>query len=164
VVRKQQQDGLYIGMGWTDRPPHYDQSQTVQYWWGEGQLHRGGHVAYTWGQRGSGDYTRYTAGYQWEFAEDFYGNAYYERRISDFWDPAEQDEDVDRLTFKLNYDFDPERGLGFCMRTGTDGTNAFATYRQAVRAGTDWFIILGDPNTDDTQARLAFQTKWVWTR
>lgn len=162
LVRKQQKDGLSLWMGWTDRPPNYDHTIRLQYWWGEGELHKGGHLSCAWGDRASGDYVRYTAGYQWEFVEDFYGNLYYERRKSDYWDLATEDEDIDRLTLKLNYDLDEEHGLGFCMRTGTAGTNAFLTYRQAVREGEDMFIILGDPNADHTQARIAFQTKWIW--
>jgi hypothetical protein len=110
----------------------------------------------------SADYTRYEVGCSWEFRDNFFGDLSYERRISDYWDPAMPDEDIDRLTLRLNRDFDEERGLGLCVRTGTLGTNGFLTYREAVREGLDWFVIFGDPNTNDTQSRMAVKTKWIW--
>jgi len=163
LARTDQDDGFNFYIGWTEIPPHYDHTIRLGYSWGQDQLHKGGYVSYALGDRASADYTRYSAGWAWEFKEDFYGDLNYEWRISDFWDPATADEDVDRLTLRLNYDFDAEHGCGFCMRSGTDGTNIFITYREAVREGEDWFIIIGDPNTDKTQPRIAFKTKWVRT-
>lgn len=37
-----------------------------------------------------------------------------------------------------------------------------ATHRQAVNDGTDWFAVLGDPNSDETEPRIGVKTKWVW--
>ena len=161
ISRMEQRDGLDIGMSWTKRPPHNDNTMDFTYYWGDGQLHRGGHVSYAWGDVASADYERYSAGWQCELREDVYGDIHYERRKSDYWDPEAEDEDVDRLTVRMNYDLDDERGFGLAVRTGTLGTNVFATYRQALRDGVDWFVILGDPNTEDTQARIALKTKLV---
>jgi hypothetical protein len=69
---------------------------------------------------------------------------------------------LSRYTLRLNYDFDAERGLGFAVRTGTLGTNAFATYRHSARKGRDLFLVLGDPNAESTVPRLGVMTKWVW--
>jgi hypothetical protein len=161
LSRANHDDRLSFWRGWTDYPPHFDYTTRLTYSWGRDQLHRGGHVSYAWGHRGSADYTRYAASCSWAFKEDFYGNMQFERRISDYWDPQTDDEDLHRLTMRLNYDIDPERGYGMAVRTGSNGTNAFITYRQAVRQGEDLFIILGDPNTDHTQPRIGVKTKWV---
>ena len=162
LTRKEQEDRFNLGMNWTDRPPHYDHTISIGYGWGLDQLHKGGGIWYTFGDIASADYYSYSLVWSWEFKEDFYGNLGYERRKSDYWDRETEDEDLDRLTLRLNYDLDDERGFGLCVRTGTAGTNAFMTYREAVREGVDWFVILGDPNTDHTQPRIGVKTKWVW--
>jgi hypothetical protein len=161
-TRRRTGDGAYVGENWGERPPNRDRTTTVIYWWGDGQLHKGGSVACTWGRLGSGDYQSYDASASFIIREGFYGNVAYERRISDFWDPLSPDVDLSRYTLRLNYDFDAERGLGFAVRTGTLGTNAFATYRHSARKGRDLFLVLGDPNAESTVPRLGVMTKWVW--
>ncbi len=54
---------------------------------------------------------------------------------------------------QLNYDITSEIGLGgrFVYRDGK--LNAFLTYRQVVHKGVDAFLILGDPNAEETQKR-----------
>ena len=59
-------------------------------------------------------------------------------------------------------DLTDEKSLGSRLLTGDLGTNFYMSYRQAVRAGTDLFVILGDPNADHTESRLAVKTKWVY--
>lgn len=162
LQRRGHRDGLGLNVSFSDRPPHDDEITGLSYFWGADELHRGGQINYSWGQLGSADYDFYFAEWGWQFHEGFYGWLAYERRISDFWDPALEDVDVDRLRLRLTYDFDEERGCGVALRTGTLGTNFFITYRQAVREGIDLFIIFGDPNTEETRTRLAVQAKWVW--
>jgi hypothetical protein len=155
-------DGMYLGANWGQHPPNKDHTTSVAYWWGDGQLHRGGSIGYTWGSLGSGAYKSYSARQSFVIRANCYADVSYEHRISDFQDPAVLDVDVARYTFRLNYDFSPERGLGLAVRTGDYGTNVFATYWQAARKGPDWFLILGDPNADRNVPRLGVMTKWVW--
>jgi hypothetical protein len=91
-----------------------------------------------------------------------YADVAYEHRISDFWDPSVEDVDEARYTFRLNYDLSAERGWGMAVRTGDLGTNVFGTYWQSKRKGMDWFLILGDPNSDKTVRRVGVMAKWVW--
>ena len=86
-------------------------------------------------------------------------------------EPSEETEYKELVILTGNYDFTSERGIGlrlmhhcdlnddkdagiwFVLRKGD--FNICLTYRQAVRAGTDIFLILGDPNEDRTQNRFA---------
>jgi len=40
-------------------------------------------------------------------------------------------------------------------------TNAYLAYRNAGFAGTEWYVIVGDPNAMEWRSRLA--AKIVWT-
>ena len=164
ATRRKSGDGLYVGESWTQRPPNDDRTTSVEYWWGDGQLHKGGDASYAWGQLGGGGYKSYYASESIILKPDLYASVAYEHRISDFWDPTVADVDVDRYTLGLNYDISDERGIGFTVRSGTAGTNAFGTYHQTARKGRDWFLIIGDPNTDNWVGRVGVMTKWVWGR
>ncbi|MFM7320412.1 MAG: hypothetical protein ACKO5K_02670, partial [Armatimonadota bacterium] len=37
---------------------------------------------------------------------------------------------------------------------GQSGTNFYAAYGHRTRGGTDWFVVLGDPNASSTRTRL----------
>jgi hypothetical protein len=160
--RKNHDDGISFGQTQTRRPPNHDHTTSASYWWGEGQLHRGGSVGYNWGSVDSADYGMLTASVSVPLGKCFYSSFTYERRTSLYHTPAIPDVCVGRFTTCLNYDLDPERGFAFELRSGTEGTNFFGTYRQSVRRGTDWFLIFGDPNADHTVPRLGIMTKWVW--
>ena len=155
-------DGLYVGASWSQHPPNQDHTTSFSYWWGNGVLHRGGSLSYTWGDLGGGTYTSYGASQSFVIRSNCYADIAYEHRISDFWDPGVEDVDEARYTFRLNYDISPERGWGMAVRTGDLGTNVFGTYWQSKRKGMDWFLILGDPNSDTTVRRVGVMAKWVW--
>jgi hypothetical protein len=42
------------------------------------------------------------------------------------------------------------------------GTNAYFSYRKAGLAGTEYYVILGDPNALTTQSRLALKLVWAF--
>ena len=58
-----------------------------------------------------------------------------------------------------SYDITPEKTVSARAILRDDGVGAYAAYRQAVRRGTDMYIILGDPDPDRTGlvARLAIK-------
>jgi hypothetical protein len=49
-----------------------------------------------------------------------------------------------------SYDVTPERTISARTILRDDGVGAYAAYRQAVRRGTDMYVILGDPDPDRT--------------
>ena len=54
----------------------------------------------------------------------------------------------------LTYDFSPALSLGSRLIWQEDGINIYFALRRSGYAGTDFFIILGDPNTLEFKQRL----------
>ena len=54
----------------------------------------------------------------------------------------------------LTYDFSPALSLGSRLIWQVEGINSYFTLRRSGYAGTDFFIILGDPNASEFRQRL----------
>ena len=54
----------------------------------------------------------------------------------------------------LTYDFSPALSLGSRLIWQVEGINTYFTLRRSGYAGTDFFIILGDPNAQEFKQRL----------
>jgi len=71
-------------------------------------------------------------------------------------------DDVFQGILSANFDLDPEHTLaGRYVNTGGEH-NFYVTYRQVVRRGLDAYVILGNPNVEKTQGRLAFKVVSVF--
>jgi hypothetical protein len=64
------------------------------------------------------------------------------------------------LTLTGTYDLDSEHTVSMRLVDAAEGFNAYLAYSQKVRRGTDLYVILGDPNADETTERLAVKTVW----
>lgn len=62
------------------------------------------------------------------------------------------------LTLTGTYDLDSEHTVSMRLVDAAEGFNAYLAYSQKVRRGTDLYVILGDPNADETTERLAVKT------
>ena len=149
-----------VGTQWGRRPPNSDHTTFVWAGWNSKALHRGGSVGTNWGRLGGADYLFVSVSQACELRPQLYCNLGYEYRRSDYSDPT-PDESIARYTLSMNYDITPERGVAGRLLTGTLGTNWYLTYRQAVRRGTDFFVIVGDPNALHTRERIAAKVKWI---
>ncbi len=156
-------DGTWWNVSWgrSDRPPNVDNTQGVYWGWNGKKLHRGGNAGIRWGRQDGADYLFYSTGQGFKVSDKLRFYAGHEFRESDHPDDA-NDECIRRSTLTMNYDLTDEKTLGGRLLTGDLGTNFFLSYRQAVRAGTDLFVILGDPNAGHTESRLAVKAKWVY--
>jgi len=156
-------DGTSWNVSWShsDRPPNVDHTCGVGLGWNSKKLHQGGGASLRWGKNDGADYLFYSMGQGLKVSNKLRCHIGHEYRESDYPDNAD-DERIRRTTVSFNYDFTPEKTLGGRLLSGTLGTNFYMSYRQAVRQGTDLFVILGDPNADHTKARLAVKSKWVY--
>ncbi len=156
-------DGTWWNVSWhrSDRPPNMDNVQGAYCGWNSKKLHQGGYAGIRWGRQDGADYLYYSAGQGFKLSDKSYCDVGHEYRESDYSDGTD-DERLGRTTLTINYDLTDEKSLGSRLLTGDLGTNFFMSYRQAVRAGTDLFVILGDPNANHTESRLAVKTKWVY--
>ncbi len=161
--RTSYRNGTSWNISWShsDRPPNVDHTWGVGLGWSSKKLHQGGGLYTSWGDLGGADYLYYSASQGFKLTDKLCCNVGHEFRESDYPDDT-RDYRIRRTTLTFNYDFTPEKTLGGRLLTGSQGTNFYMSYRQAVRRGTDFFVILGDPNAEDTQNRLAVKTKWVY--
>jgi hypothetical protein len=62
------------------------------------------------------------------------------------------------------YDLTTEKCVSARMIFQDGGINVFATYRQVVRRGMDAYVLLGDPNPEQTgfTKRVALKLIWVF--
>ena len=164
---------VHLGYSVGDRPPHHDRVWRGGVGWRRRDIHRGGSMRLNYGKRNGGDYRSVFLQQGFRPTPPFGVNLSLEH--SQIRYPAVSDpEDYVRsqLILSLNYDLTPERGLGGRLVARSEGenqlfghggtTNFYLTYRQAVRRGTDLFVILGDPNASTTQTRLAMKAVQVF--
>lgn len=59
------------------------------------------------------------------------------------------------------YDLSDERTISGRLVQRAEGLNCYFTYRQAVRRGIDAYVIVGDPNSDKFERRIAVKTVWA---
>jgi len=59
------------------------------------------------------------------------------------------------------YDLSNERTISGRLVERAEGLNFYFTYRQAVRRGMDAYVIVGDPNADKFDRRIAIKTVWA---
>lgn len=75
------------------------------------------------------------------------------------WFQEEFGQVASQMVGTVRYQFDPKRSLsGRIVRSGTQ-VNSYLAYREAGFAGSELFVILGDPNAPSFRTRLA--VKWV---
>lgn len=153
-------DGWNWSISWShsDRPPYLDQVWRGSVGWNTDELNRGGGLSVRRGRLADANYLSASIWQGFRLNSSWTWSAGYEMRRSDYPSP-QADEWLQRATLSFNYDISSEHTLGGRLLAGTPGTNFFLTYRQAVRQGTDLFVILGDPNAQNTEVRLALKAK-----
>ena len=67
---------------------------------------------------------------------------------------VEAGERYEQHIFTLSYDFSPDRGIGGRIVQRSGQTNGYLSYRKSGYGGTEYFIILGDPNAETFASRL----------
>jgi hypothetical protein len=70
---------------------------------------------------------------------------------------------VDRLgIFTLGYEISPTQAITGRMVTRNGGVNAYLAYRNGGGRGTEYYLILGDPNANRTQTRVSVKVVWAF--
>ena len=123
--------------------------------WKRQDMYRGGYFGGRWGTQDSADYRFFYGGQGFKLGKSMSAYLNMERLDMDY--PVEDDVHHDFVTGSVVYDITSEKGLGLGLRLRDGKSNVFASYRQEVRIGTDVFILLGDPNMDETESRLSIK-------
>jgi len=145
------------GANLEQREAHADATVRMQLGWNHEDFYRTGRVGFTFGRRAGGRYRFARASQGWRFGTRAYGQVELEHlRMT----PPDDIRDELQAILTLGYDLDPEHGFSFRLIDRSGRCNASASYRQQVRQGCDAFLVLGDPNSDTTEARAALKLVW----
>jgi len=134
-----------------------DYAASAAYGWDSQDLYRQGEVQASAGRKAGGSYFYGSLRQGWKLSPQAYASLALEHlRMTSPLYPA----DDWQLVGNGGWDFSPERSA-HCRLVGTGaGVNLALSYRQEVRRGADLFVILGDPNAEKTQERLAVKMVW----
>jgi hypothetical protein len=70
---------------------------------------------------------------------------------------------TDRLTIAtVGYELNPNQSFNGRLVTRDGKTNAYVAFRQSGNRGVEYFVILGDPNADQTVSRLSLKAVWAF--
>ncbi len=168
-IRRLNRSEIYASLSYYERSSNVDRTVNLGLNWNEDDIHQNGNVELSIGEKAGADYLymNLNQGYKATEALSFKLRG----EIRRMKEPSEGTEYKELVILTGNYDFTSEYGIGLRLMHLCDFSNErdagiwsvlrkgdfniCLTYRQAVRAGTDIFLILGDPNEDRTQKRFA---------
>ena len=143
--------GVSTGLSVERRSPYLDQTLMFGLNWNQNDIHQGGNFGITFGRRAGEPYLFLDLNQGCQLTEN----------------ATQQVEYQNLIMLTGNYDFTNEKSLGLLLihRYDPEETdagivhkrriNVCLTYHQSVRSGTDIFFILGDPNGERIQRRVA---------
>jgi hypothetical protein len=135
---------------WGDRPPYSDWYNTIYAAVGTREVGRGVTVLYRWGDRAGGEYAF------WRGIAGFRPRPGLYLSISH--EVLDHAGDQGRQTIAtFTYEISSERSISGRWIGRAGESNLSLAYRQAVRRGTDVYIIYGDPNAEKTTRRLTLK-------
>jgi hypothetical protein len=143
----------------TQRPPYHDRVWSLSTSWNNNEKYRGGGVYTSFGTRQGGDYRYFSLSQGFKVSLRLALETYASWLSLD----TEEGHTSDRqLMLTGNYDLDPEHTVSMRVVDSSGGTNAYLAYSQKLRRGMDLYVILGDPNTEKTQDRVALKSVWAF--
>lgn len=138
-----------------------DKVLEFEYLWNRFKQYRQGRLEVTFGQQAGSNLFQIRLQQGFLFRQNFALNLRTEYRRG--FDREEGRQVTNRRTIlTLNYDFTPERGVVGRLVERDRSLNWYLAYRQNVRRGMDAFIIIGDPNSERFEKRLALKTVFVY--
>ena len=140
------------------REGYRDAGVSLYYGWNSEDLYRSGSTGVELGERlgGSSLYASLRQGVKLGENLALEARAEYLRMKS----PVEP-EQTHQFIVTAAYDLSNERTISSRMVQQPGAFNIYFTYRQAVRHGMDAYVIVGDPNADRFERRIAVKTVWA---
>jgi hypothetical protein len=106
-------------------------------------------LEYGWGRRAGRSYSYLGPGVQWKF----FGRL----AISLTTEVLRHVENREQDIFGVSYDLSREQSIGGRLVRRDGETNWYLSFRSSGYGGTEYYIILGDPNADEFRERLVFK-------
>jgi len=127
--------------------------------WNRFKQYRQGRASVSLGKQSGGQLVQYRVSQGFRLGEKL--TVSFSNEFRDGFDRGDRENQLQTIA-SVNYDFTPERGVGGRIVQRKRGTNGYLAYRQNVRHGMDAFIIIGDPNADKFEPRIALKTLFVF--
>ncbi len=109
-------------------------------------------LSFTTGQQASLPYTAYGPQFSFRFGKHF--DFIYSSFLQSYQGFSQQH------ILTMNYEINPYQSFGGRVVVDNSAVNVYLSYRNTGRKGTDFYVILGDPNAQSFVQRLLF--KWVF--
>ncbi len=146
---------VYIGYSSGRRPPYADRTWYAGFSWNQNHPLNSGRASIDLGKVFGGDYLYASARQGLRPSEDWALelSAAYQRMAI----PSLPVDDVFQGILSANFDLDPEHTFAGRYVNRAGAHNFYVSYRQVVRKGLDAYVIIGNPNVEKTEGRLAFK-------
>lgn len=152
--------GYWVSGSVSDRPPYNDSTVRVGYYWGQKDLYRRGGISAGTGRLAGGDYSYWSINQGWPINERLSVQGSYEFARIDA--PSPDAFSSQQVVTSAAYDLDNERTIGGRLITRGGRTNVYLAFKQRVSAGTDAYLIYGDPNANETTSTLTLKLVRPW--
>lgn len=144
-------NGAYCRLSYRDqnRLAFHDHIYQLSYGWNSKDLYRGGGIACSFGDQADGDYAYVSLSQGLRLTDNLSARIWTEySKIGDTSPYA----GIRRQTIvTAAYDISPERSVVARWIRRQGKSNMYLAFRQKVRAGLDAYLILGDPNAEETE-------------
>lgn len=158
--------GIWARVSQVERPPNVDRTARLGLFWNDKDIHQWGNVGVSLGSKDGERYLFLEMEQGYSLTEDVHFKLRGEFRRMQEPDLGAEYQNLMVLTG--NYDLTSEQSIGLLLihrrnpgdaddLTDHRALNLCLTYHQSVRSGTDVFLILGDPNEEEIQKRVAMQ-------
>jgi hypothetical protein len=141
----------------------YDQESSdlhAYYYWNTRDLYRNGSLGLLRGTRAGGDYTYASLG------QGFQVGAHAALRLaleySRLAPPSPDAYHAYQVVLTGSRDLTPEKSIAARLIARDAGVSLYAVYRQVVRRGMDAYLVVGDPDAEDTGLAKRMVMKLVW--
>ena len=170
-IRKLNGADVSFGLSYGERSPNVDRTARLGLSWNRDDIYQRGSLGVSIGKKAGADYFYLDLNQGYQAAERLNLNIRGELRR--MVEPAEGAQYNNLVVLTGNYDVTSEHSIGFRTmyrhrpeggeeneaESDTDRAllNLCLTYRQTVRAGTDLFLVFGDPNGERLRKRVALK-------
>lgn len=147
--------GCWVSGALSDRPPYNDSTVRVGYYWDENDLYKHGGISVGGGRLAGGDYRYWSINQGWPINDRLSLRASYE--VAQIKAPSPDAFSSHQAILSAAYDLDNERTIGGRLINREGKMNMYLAFKQRVSAGTDAYLIYGDPNAEETASRLTLK-------
>lgn len=143
--------GVEIGIGGSRQTfrGFHDSSQSISVEWPRGNPYNHWSLEYAWGRIGGLDFQ--------SFGPSFSYRANERLQVRGAYESFQRDGTETQTVLSANYDFDAYRAVAARLVQRDSEISFYLALRQSGNAGNEYFLIIGDPNSDSFRPSILFK-------